>query len=75
MAGERAVESALCAWREAERKLVAATPGTPAYMEACQAYAEARRTYARAAGERLDVDAAVRTLRLDDDPYVRGYPN
>jgi hypothetical protein len=67
MARQRAVESAVDAWREAERRLAEATPGTAAHIDAATAADEARLAYAAAAAERYDETAALAELHADDD--------
>jgi hypothetical protein len=54
MAGERAVERALAAWRDAERGLAQAVPGTPDYIRAAMAVDEARCAYASITAERYE---------------------
>jgi hypothetical protein len=54
MAMDRAVELALCAWRDAERRLAETAPGTIAHDEAKLAVDQARAAYATAAARRYD---------------------
>jgi hypothetical protein len=64
---DRAVETALDAWRQAERGLATATPGTPQYVDAATAVEEGRAAYARAAATLYDVIGSLGELSQDDD--------
>ena len=66
MAEERAVTLALTAWREAERKLADATPGSPEAIDAAIAVDQAHRTYADAMDQRMDAAAQLGQVRSDD---------
>jgi hypothetical protein len=66
MAEERAVTLALSAWREAERTLAEATPGSPQSVDAAIAVDHAHRAYADAMDERMDTAAQLgRTWSLE----------
>jgi hypothetical protein len=69
MANDRAVENALRLWRDAERRLEAATPGTTDYIRAALEVEDARRGYANVAAERLDKSAELGQLWSEEDVY------